>query len=196
MISNRPQPNRNQPRSRIIHWLWVASTIGLVFHCAVAGGQPKPETVHFANGDVDLVGSVFKPTTNTPHPGVVLITGSGDAPRGGLREYAEHLCSLGLTALIYDKRGCGESGGDWTTASLDDLAGDAANAIAYLKKLPQVDPNRVGVWGVSQAGWIIPVLAARSPDLAFAIVVTGGGATPREVEMTSYQHTLDEEQIT
>jgi dienelactone hydrolase len=172
------------------------ATIGLAFHCAVAGDQPKPDTIHFVSGDVDLVGSVFKPATNVPRPGVVLINGSGNAPRGQLLEYAEHLCSLGVTALTYDKRGSGESSGDWTTASLDDLAKDAANAVAYLNKLPQVDPNRVGVWGVSQAGWIIPLLAARSPDLAFAIVVTGGGATPREIEMTSYQHILDDEQVT
>lgn len=179
-----------------MHRLWTGATIGLAFHCTIAGDQPKPATIHFASHDVDLVGTVFEPGTNTPHPGVVLISGSGSARRGELREYAEHLCSLGVTALTYDKRGSGESGGDWTTASLADLAYDAANAVAYLKNLPQVDSKRIGVWGVSQAGWIIPLLAVRSPDLAFAIVLTGGGATPREVEMASYQHILDGEQIT
>jgi len=182
--------------SRTVRQLGAAAAISLSLNSAVAGDQPKTETIHFANGDVDLVGTLFESATTVRHPGVVLINGSGNAPREQLREYAEHLCSLGLAALTYDKRGSGESSGDWTTASLNDLADDAASAIAYLKKLPQIDPNRVGVWGVSQAGWIIPVLAARSPDLAFAIVVTGGGATPREVEMLSYQNTLDDAQVT
>ena len=164
--------------------------------CALCNNDPtQPTAVHFSSGEVTLAGSLFGPTGKGPHPGVVLIGGSGSAGRDQLRVYAEHLCSLGFRALTYDKRGSGESGGDWTEASLDNLTDDAAAAITYLKKLPQADTSRVGVWGVSQAGWIIPILAARLPQLSFAIVVTGGGATPREVEMTSYEHALDEAKI-
>jgi hypothetical protein len=49
---------------------------------------------------------------------------------------------------------------------------------------------RVGVWGVSQAGWFIPVLASRAPWLVFAIVLTGGGSTPRDVEMFMHRAPL------
>src|ERR1700736_1088073 len=175
--------------------LWLVAVSALIFHSVLAADQPPPESVGFSSGDVTLAASLFMPAGKTPHPGIVLIGGSGGARRGDLSEYAQHLRSLGFCALTYDKRGNGESTGDWTTSSLDDLAGDAAAAIAYLRKLPQVDPNRVGVWGVSQAGWIIPLLSARLSDLAFAIVLTGGGATPREVEMSSYEHALDEEKV-
>jgi dienelactone hydrolase len=175
--------------------LCLVAVTALIFHSVDGADQPSPESVHFSSGNVTLAASLFTPPGKTPHPGIVLIGGSGSAQRGDLNEYARHLCSLGFCALTYDKRGSGESTGDWTTSSLDDLADDAAAAIAYLKKLPQVDPNRVGVWGVSQAGWIIPVLSMRSLGLAFAIVLTGGGATPREVEMSSYEHALDEEKV-
>src|SRR5206468_1660261 len=83
---------------------------------------------------------------------------------------------LGLVALAFDKRGSGESQGDWTDASLDDLAGDATAAMAFLAARPEVDPARIGVWGVSQAGWVVPLLAGRAQRPAFSIVVTGGGA--------------------
>jgi dienelactone hydrolase len=185
---------RDQPH--LCALLWIVAAIGLIFNAALAADQPRPAPVRFSNSDVTLAGSLFTPAGRAPHPGVVLIGGSGSTRRGGLQDYAQHLCSLGFVALTYDKRGCGESGGDWTTASLDDLANDAAAALVYLKEVPGVDANRVGVWGVSQAAWIIPILATRSGQPAFAIVVTGGGATPHEVEMTSYQHALDEEKVT
>jgi dienelactone hydrolase len=193
-------PYRQQNLGEQAH-LRSSAFLGLVavalssHHSVFAADQPPPESVRFSSGDVTLAGSLFIPTGKTPHPGVVLIGGSGSARRGGLQEYAQHLCSLGFCALTYDKRGNGESSGDWTTSSLDDLASDAAAAISYLKRLPQVDSNRVGVWGVSQAGWIIPILSTREPELAFAIIVTGGGATPREVEMNSYERALDEEKV-
>src|SRR6185369_9290997 len=64
-------------------------------------------------------------------------------------------------------------------------------AIAVLQQDSRIDRRRVGVWGVSQAGWFIPALAARTPSLAFAIVLTGGGATPREVEMFMHEASLE-----
>ena len=195
MISYRQQISGEQSHLLSPLLLWLVAVGALIFHSVLAADQPPPESVRFSSGDVTLAASLFMPAGKTPHPGIVLIGGSGGARRGDLSEYAQHLRSLGFCALTYDKRGNGESTGDWTTSSLDDLAGDAAAAIAYLRKLPQVDPNRVGVWGVSQAGWIIPLLSARLSDLAFAIVLTGGGATPREVEMSSYEHALDEEKV-
>ena len=109
--------------------------------------------------------------------------------------YARHFASLGLVALAFDKRGSGESQGDWTDASLDDLAGDATAAMAFLAARPEVDPARIGVWGVSQAGWVVPLLAGRAQRPAFSIVVTGGGATPREIEMFGYRSALEAGQV-
>ena len=127
--------------------------------------------------------------------GPLLLGGSGPAPREPLMVYARHFASLGLVALAFDKRGSGESQGDWTDASLDDLAGDATAAMAFLAARPEVDPARIGVWGVSQAGWVVPLLAGRAQRPAFSIVVTGGGATPREIEMFGYRSALEAGQV-
>ena len=88
--------------------------------------------------------------------------------------------------LIYDKPGSGESQGDWTMTSLDEMAQDANAAVEFLRTRPGVIPAKVGVWGHSQAGWVISRAAAMPNNIAFAIVLAGGGAASREVEDFGY----------
>ena len=95
---------------------------------------------------------------------------------------------MGVASLCFDKRGSGESKGSWMASSLEDLAGDAIAAVEHLKTMKEIDPRRIGFWGVSQAGWIAPLAASKSKDIAFLIVVSGGGAKPRESEMFSYRN--------
>jgi hypothetical protein len=57
----------------------------------------------------------------------------------------------------YDKRGVGGSTGDWNTASFDDLAGDVVAAVEYLETRGDIDHGQIGLLGISQAGWIMPL---------------------------------------
>jgi pimeloyl-ACP methyl ester carboxylesterase len=143
--------------------------------------------VTFRSGDTELHGTLLQPVANQAVPAVVFLHGSGPATREGARPYAMAFAQLGIASLIFDKRGSGASQGSWETASLDDLVSDALAAVGYLKSEPNIDPTRIGLWGVSQAGWVAPVAASRSPDVAFLMLVSGGGATPLESEMFSYQ---------
>ena len=45
--------------------------------------------------------------------------------------------------------------------------------VQFLKARPDVDPARIGLIGVSQAGWIIPLAASLSSDVKFMILVVG-----------------------
>ena len=63
--------------------------------------------------------------------------------------------------LAYDKRGVGRSTGEWATATVDDLAADAAAAVAALQAHPQVAPGTVGVLGHSEGGWVALRLCTR-----------------------------------
>jgi uncharacterized protein len=148
--------------------------------------------VTFQNGDVRLSGTLVLPAARGPQPAVVFLHGSGPATREGARPYAEQFARLGVASLIFDKRGCGSSGGSWTTASLDDLAGDALAAVAYLKTQEDIDSRRIGVWGVSQAGWVATRAAAHAADIAFMILISGGGATPRESELFSWRQAFEQ----
>jgi uncharacterized protein len=147
--------------------------------------------VTFRNGAVELSGTLMLPSAQSPSPAVVFLHGSGPHTRAGFRPYAEEFARLGLASIFFDKRGSGESGGSWITASLEDLTGDALAAVAYLKAEKRIDSKRIGFWGVSQAGWVAPAAASQSEDIAFMILISGGGARPLESELFSYQQQFE-----
>jgi hypothetical protein len=94
---------------------------------------------------------------------VVLIGGSGPSDRhndGFFDELRAHLSSAGVAALAYDKRGAGKSTGAWAAATVDDLAQDAAAAVAALQAHPGVAAGAVGVLGHSEGGWVALRLCA------------------------------------
>jgi pimeloyl-ACP methyl ester carboxylesterase len=151
--------------------------------------KPQEIEIAFQSGDVTLSGTLLLPESSAPVPAIVLTHGSGSATREEGRPFAERFVHDGLAALIFDKRGCGASGGSWTAASLDDLADDAIAAAAFLTSRSKVD--------VSQSGWVIPHAIARSPGtFAFSVIVTGGGVRPLEVERYDYNEALEEIQAT
>jgi len=95
-----------------------------------------------------------------------------------------------VAVLGYDKRGVGGSTGDWNTASFDDLAGDVVAAFEYLKTRGDIDPAQIGVLGVSQAGWIMPLAAVRAKDLAFLISISGAGVPAAETTIDQAQNEM------
>jgi len=160
------------------------------------GANTREAEVTFSSGSVTLSGTLLMPVGPGPHPGVVLIHGSGDGPREPLRRFAERFAANGLVALVYDKRGSGRSQGSWVRASLDDLASDALAGVRLLRSRPEVDPGRVGAWAISQGGWVAPRAAAIDPDaLAFVVVITGGALLPRDVELFDVAAKLDAAQV-
>ena len=70
--------------------------------------------------------------------------------------------------------------GDWNNASFDDLAGDVAAAFLYLKTRRDIDAADIGLMGISQAGWIMPLAANREAGIAFLISISGAGVSPAE----------------
>jgi len=138
------------------------------------------EDVRFTNRDVQLTGRLIAPSAGGRHPAIVLIHGSGAENRDYLLPWARFLIRHGIAVLGYDKRGVGESTGDWNAATYEDLAGDAVAAVEYLKTRRDIDAAQIGLLGISQAGWIMPLAAVRSKDVALLISISGAGVTPAE----------------
>ena len=150
------------------------------------GEETQNEQVTLGSGALELACELLVPGGPGPHPAVMIVHGSGGSDRNGpgmyYRQTAEHFHAMGFVALTCDKRGVGGSGGDWRNASIDALASDAALGFKLLLHRAEVDPKKVGLWGISQAGWVLPKVAKSVGDAAFVIVVSaaGTGVTPGE----------------
>ena len=153
----------------------------------------REEEVTFANGTVELAGTLVLPEAGAArrHPAVIVAPGGTGA---GTREMGRHLADFfalhGVAVLVFDKRGTGASGGDWLRSGFEDLAGDVLAGVRSLRARADIDPERVGLLGFSQGGWVVALAAARSADVAFIISQSGPGVTPLETERYRVEHWL------
>jgi pimeloyl-ACP methyl ester carboxylesterase len=152
----------------------------------------KEEDVSFENPaakDVKLAGTLTLPAdAKGPVPVVVLITGSGPQNRDefllGHRPFlvlADHLTRNGIAVLRYDDRGVAKSTGNFPAATSADFATDVEAAVAFLKTRKEIDPKRIGLIGHSEGGLVAPMVAARSKDVAFIVLMAGPGTRGDEI---------------
>jgi dipeptidyl aminopeptidase/acylaminoacyl peptidase len=152
------------------------------------------EEVRFRNETqaIDLAGMLFAPPGPGPFPAAVIIHGSGTSSRGN-RWYltlTHFLQDNGIAVLLPDKRGSEQSGGDWRQASFEDLATDTLAAIQFLETQDRVEVSRIGVIGMSQGGWIAPIVAERAPRLSFLVDVVGAAVSTHQQFLYEEEHNL------
>ena len=152
------------------------------------------ESLHFEHHHANLAGSLYKPDSLDPVPVVIVLHSAS----GGLRtnRFYEHLTALlpacGIAVFVYDRRGSGGSTGSFETANFALLAADAQAAIAALTTRNDIDRQRIGLYGISQGGWIAPLVAAHDPAVSLLVIVSGCGLTPAEQMIYSAQTALRE----
>jgi pimeloyl-ACP methyl ester carboxylesterase len=149
------------------------------------------EPVTFSNGDVRLAGMLLLPPGPGPHPALVFVHGSGTGTRGQYPTEADLFARHGIAVLAFDKRGSGESSGDSRQADFGELADDVLAAVRHLRSDSRIRGDGIGLWGISQAGWIIPLAASRSDDVAFIVPISGGAVTPAEQELWRQRQNLE-----
>lgn len=161
----------------------------------------RPEAVRIANTaapGVTLAGLFTKPAGAGPFPAVALVAGSGaqtrDENAAGHRIFlvlADALNRRGIAVLRYDKRGVGQSSGDFKSATTADFASDAEAAFRYLSGRPDVDRRRIGLIGHSEGGVIAPIVAVDDPRAAFVVLMAGPGVRGAEL-IERQQHLIAE----
>ncbi|MEV8474386.1 prolyl oligopeptidase family serine peptidase [Streptomyces sp. NPDC051173] len=143
---------------------------------AAGTGLVHEEVTFRGGGGLVLHGTVLSNGgTHAPRPGIVLLGGSGPGPREEYRQEAEAFAQAGITTLVYDKRTV-----QYSTLHRDFglLTEDALAAVRLLRDRADVNPRQVGIWGFSEGGWIAPLAASRSSDVAYVITVGGSGFSP------------------
>jgi pimeloyl-ACP methyl ester carboxylesterase len=134
-------------------------------------------------GDGFTLAASYSPAGPTALVGV---HGAGEGTRESplLGHLHELLPPHGIGVVTFDRRGEGESTGDATRGRFDLQADDA------LAVLRAIGAERGGLFGYSQGGWIAPLAAARSDDVAFLVLVASIGVTPSEQMMVAVERQL------
>lgn len=151
-------------------------------------GRAKPEAappyavrdVQVASGSVRLAATLYVPSSAGRHAGVVMLQGPSSKRRRDYASHADRFARAGLAVLLFERRGTGGSTGDYSSATYEQLAGDAAAAVAFLRQQREVDAASVGVWGVGQGALLAPMVAARVPEIRWLAVVSAPGLPPGE----------------
>jgi hypothetical protein len=142
------------------------------------------EDVVFQNekDKIALAGTLTMPSKDGVFPAVILVTGSGPQNRDeelmGHKPFlvlSDYLTRRGIAVLRFDDRGVFQSKGDFKSATTADFSNDAESAVAYLKTRKEINPNKIGLAGHSEGGIIAPMVAARSKDVKFIILLAGTG---------------------
>ncbi len=150
----------------------------------------RTESIRFGS-EQQLAGQLWIPTSaKTKMPGVVVVHGSGEQDRFGYASIigiiAQQLARSGAVVLSYDKRGVGESSGDWSSAGFDQLASDAKEAMQVLRTRIDVDVAKVGLAGSSQAGWVVAKAIEADAKPAFTILLGAAGSALSVREQNLY----------
>lgn len=149
--------------------------------------KPYPyysEAVVFKNttANISLSGTLTLPKKDGIFPVVILITGSGPQNRNGellghkpFLIISDYLTQNGIAVLRYDDRGVGQSTGDFKSATSADFATDVESAITFLKTRKEINKKKIGLVGHSEGGLIAPMVASKSKDISFIVLLAGTG---------------------
>ncbi len=137
------------------------------------------EAVEFRSGDgTNLRGWLVKPVQPTlPSPAIIICHGLG-ANKSDFTELAVSLSKRGYAVLLFDFRAHGESGGSSSSLGLHEQE-DILAALGFLRLRPDVDRQRIGIYGFSMGG-AAAVLAAAGSRAFSAVVVDSPFASLRE----------------
>lgn len=127
------------------------------------------EKLTIKSKDVKLSARIYKPKTDTLHPALVLLHGSTSSLKSQYTFYADFFANLGFEVLIFDKRGNGESTGNYATSNYDQLVDDAIVCLETMKNRKSIHKHQIGLWGISQGAMLLPMVAEKTDIPSFLI---------------------------
>ncbi|GAA4417148.1 hypothetical protein GCM10023148_14940 [Actinokineospora soli] len=127
--------------------------------------------VWFESGGVRCAAWLYVPAAEGgPRPLVVMAHGLGAVREWRLDAFAERFAAQGWVVLVFDYRYLGDSeGSPRQLLDIGDQLDDWRAALAYGRSLPEVDPDRIALWGTSFGGG--HALRIASEDHGVAAVV-------------------------
>jgi pimeloyl-ACP methyl ester carboxylesterase len=155
--------------------------------------QVSIEEITFHSGDFKVVGDLRIPGGKGLHPIVVFVHGDGPNSRNSGGSYPpimERMLRAGYATFAWDKPGTGESTGEFERGRLfEQRTKVVLDAIDALKQHHSIDSEKIGLWGISQAGYVMPLVLEKSNDVSFMIAVScpGGPGVDQGAYLVSRQ---------
>ncbi|MBX2821219.1 MAG: alpha/beta hydrolase [Rhodothermaceae bacterium] len=124
-----------------------------------------------------LVGLLDSPSTQEPVSTIIIVHGYGATnvvEKNWFYELRSTFGKIGINTLVWDKPGCGESEGEFDIDQpVQSSAEEVVAAVKALKERQIKGTEKIGLWGISRAGWIAPLAMQADPSIAFWISVSG-----------------------
>ncbi|MFQ5789888.1 MAG: alpha/beta hydrolase family protein [Acidobacteriota bacterium] len=134
-----------------------------------------------------LAAGLLLPPTEGPHPVLIMVRGSYRWTRLSYDGFTANFVDRGIAVWTYDRRGAGESTGTYDN-DVNDFpfyAEDVLANVCAARSRTEIDAEKIGLYGFSQGGWIVPMATAQSDDVAFTIIASGPAVTAGEEKLYS-----------
>jgi len=168
-------------------YIILVSSIMLLFS-SISPGQKKSEPFEFKFKGNTLRGLIESPTDKKPISLVIIVPGSGKTNFVEGNWYSDlrnYFISHQMACCFWDKAGCGKSEGEFKQLEhpIEESADEVVAAINKLSTLNFPGLEKIGLWGISRAGWVCPYVIQKYPPIAFWISVS----SPDENDQSEYQ---------
>ena len=141
--------------------------------------RPGPRKSPSSPGRLDLSAISSCREAKGPYPLVVFDHGDGPVDRTGFGLFLpimERMLRAGYATFAWDKPGSGKSTGEIDRSRLQEQRTQILlDAIEVIKTHPDIDPRQIGLWGASQACYIMPRVLSTGEDITFMIAVSCPG---------------------
>jgi hypothetical protein len=159
----------------------------------------EKDTIYFnIDRSIQYGASLTMPKSNKPCPAVILVTGSGQQDRDEtifdhkpFWIIADYLTRRGIAVLRVDDRGVGQTKGDVEKATSETFSTDVLNSIEFLKSIPEIDKDCIGLIGHSEGSMISFLAANNSNDISFIVSLAGPGVSGKELFISQAKYGLN-----
>lgn len=135
------------------------------------------QTFEFVSNGHKLSGFVDTPAGGAAKAMLLIIPGYGRTDVAGYTSWYDlrsRFTAQGISTVLWDKPGCGKSEGTFDPDQpVQSSAAEVLDAVGQLRDSRVPGSQKIGFWGISRAGWIVPLAMARDSSLAFWISVSG-----------------------
>jgi pimeloyl-ACP methyl ester carboxylesterase len=136
----------------------------------------RVQEIRFTVRQFSVAGDLLLPLTGAKHPLIILVWGDGEAGRhmvGKPSRMLNRFVEQGYAVFLEDKPGFGASTGEFSRDSLlHERAMILAEEAAILRKHAEIHPDRVGVYGHSQGGYVIALAMEGGCRFDFVIAIS------------------------